>query len=101
MSGFMVNKAGAKIYMDVSKHEELHIEDATKYNVLSVGIVGSQRTAIATVQENDGVVSAYRLPVQLDDWVQTSMLMSAQGLNVFPAAVEFGRDGDDVYAEIL
>ena len=101
MSDFMVNKAGAKIYKDVSKHEELHIGDATKYNVLSVGIVGSQRTAIATVKEEDGTVSAYRLPNQFDDWVQSSMLMSAQGFNPFPSEVEFGKDANGVYAEFL
>lgn len=101
MPEFMVNKAGAKIYSDVSKHEELQIEDTIKYNVLSLGIIGSQRTAVATIEEKDGTISAYRLPHQLDDWVQVSMMMSAQGLNAFPSEVEFGKIDGRIYAEIL
>lgn len=101
MSEFTINKAGAKIYSDVSKHKELQIEDAVKYNVLSLGIVGSQRTAFATIKEKDGTVSAYRLPHQLDEWVQLSLMMSAQGVNSFPSEVEFGKIDGRIYAEIL
>lgn len=101
MSEFTINKAGAKIYSDVSKHEELQIEDAITYNVLSLGIVGSQRTAVATIEEKDGTVSAYLLPHQLDDWVQLSMMMSAQDFNAFPSEVEFGKIDGRIYAEIL
>lgn len=54
-----------------------------------------------TIEEKDGTISAYRLPHQLDDWVQVSMMMSTQGLNVFPSEVEFGKINGRIYAEIL
>ncbi|TCI58560.1 hypothetical protein [Exiguobacterium sp. SH0S2] len=101
MSEFVVNKAGAKLYSDVSKHEELQIKESKIYHVLSVGVVGGQRTAIATIKEDDGSAVVYRLPYQLDDWVQSSVVMAHGGLDLFPSDVEFGVIDERIYAEIL
>lgn len=101
MSEFMVNKAGAKIYSDVSKHEELQIKEPATYHVLSVGVVEGQRTSVATIKKEDGSVVVYRLPYQLDDWVQSSVVMAHGGFVLFPSDVEFGVIGERIYAEIL
>ena len=101
MSKFVVNRSGAKLYSDVSKHKELQINEPKIYHVLSVGVVGGQRTSVATIKEEDESVVVYRLPYQLDEWVQSSVVMSHGGFNIFPSDVEFGTIGERVYAEIL
>lgn len=101
MPEFIINKAGAKVYSDVLKHEELPIEESIIYHVLSVGIIGGQRTSIATIRQEDGSAVVYRLPYQLDDWAQSSMVMSLGGSNLFPSDVEFGMIDGRVYVDIL
>lgn len=108
MADFIVNKAGAKIYKDLDKHVVLKVpvllnekEKGVVHNVLSVGILGSQRVPIVTVKDPNGKVRAYRLPHELVGWVENSMGMKLQGIEMFPAKVEFGKLKDRVYAEIL
>lgn len=105
---FVVNRAGAKIYMDVSKHEVLKIpvlmNDKTKgvvHEVLSVGVVGAQRALIATIKKSNKNVVAYRLPEELRGWAEHSMGMSAMGVKFFPTKVEFGILNGRTYAEVL
>lgn len=106
---YIINKQGAKIYIDVNKHEILSIpkiksnkEQGAIYEVLSVGMLG-MNTPIVTVKEK-GQAVAYRLPQQYVEWV-TSSLMMAKELNVsmFPEKVEFGciEKENYYYAEIL
>jgi hypothetical protein len=108
MADFIVNKAGAKIYMDTSKHEVLEVpvlqdekETGVVYDVLSVGVVGLQREPIVTVKESNGQVVAYRLPHDLLEWVEYSIGMKLQGLSALPAKIEFGKLNNRMYAEIL
>lgn len=108
MEDFVINKAGAKIYKDINKHEVLKVPVLVNENaqgivhtVLSVGVLGGQREPIITVKESSEKVTAYRLPRDLTDWVQHWMGMTLQGIDMFPAEVEFGRLNDRIYAEIL
>lgn len=108
MADFIVNKAGAKIYKDINKHEILKVpvlfdENAkgVVFNVLSVGMLGSQREPIVTIKEPNGEVVAYRLPYDLVGWVETFMGMKLQGIDMFPAKVEFGKLNNKVFAEIV
>lgn len=108
MADFIVNKAGAKIYKDVSKHELLKVPvllnsgaKGIVHNVLSVGIVGMQREPIATIEKSNGEVVAYRLPHALTGWVEHCMGMKLQGIDMFPSEFEFGELNGRVYAEML
>jgi len=108
MADFIVNKTGAKIYKDINKHDVLKVPvlldekaQGIVHNVLSVGILGGQREPIVTVKESNGKVIAYRLPNELVGWVENSVGMKLQGIDMFPAKVEFGKLNGRVYAEIL
>lgn len=108
MEKFTVNKAGAKIYNDINKHKVLEVPvlldekaEGVVHQVLSVGILGGQRDPIVTIKEANGEVVAYRLPYDLVGWVENSMGMKFQGIDLFPAKVEFGYLNNRVYAEIL
>ncbi|WP_338754898.1 hypothetical protein [Bacillus sp. FJAT-52991] len=76
MANFTVNKAGAKIYSDISKHEFLKLpmlmNDKAKgavYEVLSVGLLlGEQREPVATIKKSDQEIVVYRLPKDLQEW---------------------------------
>lgn len=98
---FVINKASAKVYRDLSKHNGLLDEkDSGKvYEVLSVGIV-PPGLPIASVKIGD-LPLAFKLPCDLTPWVQTSMAMAMQGIKVFPARVEFGKLNGRFYAEVL
>lgn len=67
---------------------------------MSVGILGSQKTPIVTV-EKDGSIVAYRLPDAYRDWVTNAMLMSLidsdMNINTFPSDVEFGCIASENY----
>jgi hypothetical protein len=106
VTDYFVNKAGAKIYNDVSKHPVLEIpvitngnENGRCYKVLSIGMV---RTGIAmiTIQIDKNAV-AYRLPVELTEWAQTAIGMAMSGIKPLPTNIEFGVLRDRYYAEIL
>ncbi|WP_285769537.1 hypothetical protein [Peribacillus sp. SI8-4] len=105
MSTFIVNKAGAKIFNDVSKHEELPMpalnstaEDGVIYKVLSVGMNG--RTPIASIKVGSEVV-AYKLPSDLYGWAENFLMMAGDGLRMLPAKIEFGILDGRAYAEII
>ncbi|MGM0877853.1 MAG: hypothetical protein ACQEWV_24725 [Bacillota bacterium] len=108
MANFIVNKAGAKIYKDINKHEVLKVPvllnkkaKGVVHHVLSVGILEGQREPIVTIKESNGKVVAYRLPYDLVGWVEKSMAMKLQGIDMFPAKVEFGKLNKRAFAEIL
>lgn len=108
MEDFIINKAGAKIYKDITKHKLLLLpilssdtEQGIVYEVLSAGVLGSQRTPVITVKEKNGEVVAYRLPDDLRDWVEHSMGMKLSGFDIFPGKIEFGIVDNHTYAEIL
>ncbi|MEB4872110.1 hypothetical protein P8831_25860 [Priestia megaterium] len=105
MADFVISKAGAKIYKDITKHKLLSLpvlandtEQGIVYEVLSAGILGLQRTPIITVKEKGVKVVAYRLPDDLRDWVQTAMEMKMSGFDTFPSKVEFGIINNHTYA---
>ncbi|WP_174732989.1 hypothetical protein [Mesobacillus harenae] len=106
MAEYVVNKAGAKVYTDISKHEVLAIptlkstaEQGALYKVLSVGMHRKQ-TPIATVKKGNGA-KAYILPEELHGWALNVLMTSADGVKMFPATVEFGVLNGRSYAEIL
>lgn len=108
MADFIVNKAGAKIYKDINRHEILKVpillDEKAKgvvHHVLSAGFLGGEREPIVTIKESNGEVVAYRLPNDLFGWVENSMGMKLQGIDMFPANVEFGKLNNRVFAEIL
>lgn len=108
MTNFIVNKAGAKIYKDITKHEILTLpilksdkEQGAIYEVLSVGVLGSQRTPVITVKEASGDSIAYRLPNELSDWVENMIGFKLQGFDALPSKVEFGIIDNIPYAEML
>lgn len=110
MADFIVNKAGAKIYKDITKHEVMKIPvlmndkaEGVVHHVLSVGMAGTltQREPIATIKNSNQEVVVYRLPEELQGWVEQSMDMSMQGIKPFPTDIEFGTLNGRTYAEML
>lgn len=108
MADYIVNKAGAKIFKDINKHEILKVplllDEKAKgvvHHVLSVGFLGGKREPIVTIKESNEEIVAYRLPNDLVGWVENSMGMKLQGIDMFPAKVEFGKLNNRVYAEVL
>jgi hypothetical protein len=103
---FVINKAGAKVYKDLSKHNELEIpslnsdaENGKVYDVLSIGIM-PPGVPIATIKIGDLPV-AFRLPSELVGWCKHSMGLAMQGVKIFPAEVEFGFLNGRYYAELV
>lgn len=108
VADFIVNKAGAKIYKDINKHEILKVPvlldekaNGVVHQVLSVGFLGGEREPIVTIKESNGESVAYRLPHELIGWVENFMGLKLQGVDMFPAEVEFGILNSRAYAEIL
>lgn len=106
MADFIMNKAGAKVYLDANKHELLEIpvlkndgEKGVIYQVLSVGM-GRQGIPTVTIKNANKKAIVYRLPTELQGWVQSAMGMAMQGLNPFPTKVEFGKIDDTIYAHL-
>ncbi|XID95019.1 hypothetical protein ACF3MZ_11105 [Paenibacillaceae bacterium WGS1546] len=102
---FVINKAGAKVYKDLTKHNVLEIpslnnqsENGKVYEVLSVGVMSG--TPFATVKIGDLPV-AFRLPNDLVGWCQHSMSFAMQGIKLFPTKVEFGQLNGRHYAELV
>lgn len=103
---YVINKQGAKVYKDVTKHSLLEIpaihntnESGVVHKVLSAGLMGS--TPTVTLKIGD-LPQVFRLPGDYVGWVQTVMGLSLSGYNPFPAEVEFGRHANGKhYAEVL
>lgn len=103
---FIINKAGAKVYRDLSKLSVLQIptlsnekQQGVLFDILSVGLM-PPGIPIVTVKLEDRPI-AFRLPQELSTWAQTSIGMALEGINVFPAKVEFGKLKNRYYAEIF
>ncbi|MGM7428587.1 hypothetical protein ABRZ22_05045 [Bacillus pacificus] len=115
------NQAGAIIYDDINDFEYLNIpmvlneEDAPVYEVLSVGTAGKDDLAsvsmdritmsrtvipIATIKNNDSSVQAYRLPKELEKWVEHCMNAAREGYKPFPCKVAFGIIDNKFYVEL-
>lgn len=94
------NQRGAKVFFDSSKQPLLRINEG--YNIFSVLSVGftNDGNAIITVSENKDVV-CYRLPNELFEWAMTCVAFANKGDNVFPSKVEFTKNGDNYYADVL
>lgn len=106
MTDFIINKAGAKVYLDTNKHELLEIpvlkNDAEKgitHHVLSVGM-GRQGIPTVTIKKSNKQALVYRLPMELQEWAQSATGMAMQGLNPFPTDVEFGKIDGITYAHL-
>ncbi|MGH0678701.1 hypothetical protein ACQVPP_15995 [Bacillus luti] len=114
------NQAGAVIHNDINEFKHLNIpviikeEDAPLYEVLSVGTAGKEDVAavsmdritmsrtfipVATIKNNDGSIQAYRLPVELEKWVQHCMKAALEGYKPFPSKVAFGIIDNKYYVE--
>lgn len=106
MTDFIINKAGAKVYLDANKHELLEIpvlkndeEKGVIHHVLSVGM-GGQGIPTVTIKKHNKKALVYRLPMELQEWAQSATGMAMRGLNPFPTNVEFGKIDDTVYAHL-
>lgn len=114
------NQAGAIIYDNINDFEYLNIpmilkeEDAPVYEVLNVGTAGKDDVAavsmdritmsrtviqVATIKNCDGSVKAYRLPIELEKWVQHCMNAVLEGYKPFPRKVAFGIINNKYYVE--
>ncbi|MHA2920751.1 hypothetical protein [Bacillus cereus] len=114
------NQAGAVIHNDINEFKFLNIhiiikeDDAPQFEVLSVGTAGKDDLAavsmdritlsrnvipIATIRNNDGSIQAYRLPLELDEWVQSCMNAAYNNHNPFPCKVAFGIIDNKIYVE--
>ncbi len=114
------NQAGAIIYDNINDFEYLNIpmiineEDAPQYEVLSVGTAGKDDIAavsmdritmsrtiipVATIKNSDDSVQAYRLPKELEEWVQHCMNAVREGHKPFPCKVAFGIVDNKFYVE--
>ncbi|MDA1795251.1 hypothetical protein [Bacillus cereus group sp. BY8-1LC] len=55
--------------------------------------------SVATIKNNDGSVQAYRLPMELEEWVQHCMNAAIEGYKLFPCKVAFGIIDNKYYVE--
>ncbi|HDX9701796.1 TPA: hypothetical protein ROY42_005720 [Bacillus thuringiensis] len=105
------NAAGSVIHNDINNYPLLNIpmiineKDGMIYEVFSVGFhindtVGmittddfaSTRvnTPIVSIKNKDHSTQAFRLPLELEDWVLSCMHAASVGKNPFPCKVVFG-----------
>lgn len=97
---FIVNRKGAKIFMDESKQPIIDFsEGSTIKTVLSVGFSKSHRP-MATIKEGDEAV-CYILPDWYLDWCESCIGLSMSGTNLFPSDVAFTKRGEKYFADIL
>lgn len=98
---YFYNKAGAKIYYDLSKHPILNFqEEEIIYEILSVGFWDEMRIPCITVKEKE-TIRCYKLPDELAGWVETCVALSYIDRNLFPAKVKFTKRGNKYYAVVL
>ncbi|HFJ9434196.1 hypothetical protein [Bacillus thuringiensis] len=74
------NAAGAIIHNDINNHPYLN-------------------TPVATVKNNDGSIQAYRLPLELENWVLSCMHAASVEKNPFPCKVAFGIINNKFHVE--
>lgn len=97
---FSRNRQGAKVFFDMGRQPTLPLEDGENtWEVLSVGFF-RDGTPLLTVKSSPENL-CYRLPVQLQEWVQTLVGMANLGLNMFPAEVLITKENDQYYVDIL
>lgn len=115
------NQAGAVIHNDIEKFAYLNIptiikeEDAPLFKVLSVGCASVDEpasvsidrikmartyTPIVTIKNKDSSVQAYRLPLELLEWVFACMHSAENDHNLFPRKVAFGIIDNKYYVEL-
>ncbi|PIE91799.1 hypothetical protein CO726_30130 [Bacillus fungorum] len=114
------NAAGAIIHNDINNYPYLNIpmiineEDGMVYEVLNAGFYTNEavamittddfattrvNTPVTTVKNNDGSIKAYRLPLELENWVLSCMHAASTGKNPFPCKVAFGIIDTKFYVE--
>lgn len=97
---YFLNRRGAKVYYDITKHPVLQIAEGSQTEmVLSVGMDKSGIPLITI--SNDGNPICYRLPVELSDWAYTVIGMANMGENLFPSQVVFTKEKNRYFADIL
>lgn len=95
---YVINRQGAKVYLDASKHSYLSIEEGNNiYNVLSVGFT-RDGISVITVSEV-GKSYCYRLPAEYNDWVLQYVGLANLGFSFFPTYVNFTKDDSNYYAD--
>lgn len=94
------NQRGAKVFFNSSKQPLLKINEGCNiFNVLSVGF-SNDGNAMITVSENKNFL-CYRLPKELFEWAMTCVAFANRGDNVFPSKVQFTKNGDRYYVDVL
>ncbi|MGF9769644.1 hypothetical protein [Bacillus albus] len=105
------NTARKVIHNDINNYPYLNIpmiineKNGMIYEVLSVGFHNNDAAAIITtdgfattrvntpivsVNNNDGSIQLYRLPLELEYWVLSCIRAASTGKNPFPCKVSFG-----------
>lgn len=100
----MKNQRGASINTNINEYPLLEIstinnnyETGSVYNVLTVGIQNAC-PVITIINNNEPTI--FRIPNELSGWAEMCIKLSTNGLNLFPANVEFGYLDNRYYAEI-
>ncbi|MGU3372626.1 hypothetical protein [Bacillus mycoides] len=114
------NEAGAVIQDDINNHAFLNIpmiideQNGQVYEVLSAGFhsrdalttvttdgftTSRVNTPIVTIKNDDGSAQAYRLPLELEEWVLACMQAASAGRNPFPCKVAIGIIDNKFYVE--
>ena len=98
--GYLNNRRGAKVYLNVDQQPPLPIEECgSKYTVLSIGI-NINGMPLATIENGTNPV-CYRLPNELAEWALTVVAFANKGENFFPCEVVFTKHNNEYYADIL
>ena len=97
---YLINKRGAKVFLDINKQPLLNIKEGNNiYSVLSVGF-NKEMVPLVTISES-GKVACYRLPADFLDWAIDVVGLANMGEKLFPAKVIFTKSGTEYCAEIL
>ncbi|MDA2519430.1 hypothetical protein PDN73_27110 [Bacillus cereus] len=84
----IINEKDGMIY--VVLNAGFHNNDAVAMITTDGFVTTRVNTPIVSVKNNDGSIQAYRLPLELEDWVLSCMRAASLGKNPFPCKVAFG-----------
>lgn len=97
---FFLGSRGQKIFYNENKQPKLSLKkDSQIFEVLAVGMSKKMIPNI-TVLENNEVI-CYRIPKNLADWASTCIMMANSGMKIFPSKVQFTKQGELYFVDIL
>ncbi|WLV25220.1 hypothetical protein QR721_03030 [Aciduricibacillus chroicocephali] len=105
---FIINEAGAKIYENIEHHKYLYIpildgedDQGVVYQVMSAALYRNHKHAIVTVREGDRKATAYRVPDDLYNWVESLIRLNIKGNIRMPLMIEFCMKENHLYAKVV